>query len=48
MQNPFRKDTVAPISVIPTLVRWKSPARLDGDQCAKPSLLEMFFTEEAD
>lgn len=48
MQNPFRKDSVAPISVIPTLLRWKSPARLDGEQCAKPSLLEMFFTAEVD
>ncbi|XP_067635746.1 thioredoxin domain-containing protein 17 [Eurosta solidaginis] len=48
MENPFRKDTIAPISVIPSLVRWKSPARLDGDQCAKPALLEMFFTEDVD
>ncbi|XP_036318241.1 thioredoxin domain-containing protein 17 isoform X1 [Rhagoletis pomonella] len=48
MKNPFRSDSVAPISVIPTLLRWKSPARLDGEQCAKPSLLEMFFTEDVD
>ncbi|XP_055640458.1 thioredoxin domain-containing protein 17-like [Toxorhynchites rutilus septentrionalis] len=46
MNNPFRKDTSTHLSVIPTLVRWKNPQRIEGEQCAKPDLLEMFFTDD--
>ncbi|XP_035773804.1 thioredoxin domain-containing protein 17-like [Anopheles albimanus] len=46
MNNSFRKDANTHLSVIPTLIRWKNPQRLEGDQCAKPDLLQMFFGEE--
>uniref|UniRef100_A0A1Q3FYI8 Thioredoxin domain-containing protein 17 n=1 Tax=Culex tarsalis TaxID=7177 RepID=A0A1Q3FYI8_CULTA len=46
MTNPFRKDTATHLSVIPTLIRWKNPQRLEGEQCAKSDLLDMFFNED--
>ncbi|XP_019541347.2 thioredoxin domain-containing protein 17 [Aedes albopictus] len=46
MNNPFRKDTDTHLSVIPTLIRWKNPQRLEGEQCCKADLLEMFFTDD--
>ncbi|XP_055586232.1 thioredoxin domain-containing protein 17-like [Uranotaenia lowii] len=46
MNNPFRKHTETHLSVIPTLIRWKNPQRLEGEQCAKPDLLDMFFGED--
>ncbi|XP_058467905.1 thioredoxin domain-containing protein 17-like [Malaya genurostris] len=46
MQNPFRKNVDTHLSVIPTLIRWRHPQRLEGEQCTKPDLLEMFFSDE--
>ncbi|XP_058813999.1 thioredoxin domain-containing protein 17-like [Topomyia yanbarensis] len=46
MNNPFRKNTDTHLSVIPTLIRWKQPQRLEGEQCTKRDLLEMFFSDE--
>lgn len=46
MKNPFRLDKDTHLSVIPSLIRWKKPQRLEGDQLLKPELLQMFFTEE--
>ncbi|XP_053681348.1 thioredoxin domain-containing protein 17-like [Anopheles nili] len=46
MNNPFRKDTNTHLSVIPTMIRWKNPQRLEGEQCAKADLLELFFSED--
>lgn len=46
MKNPFRLDSNMKLEVIPTLIRYKSPARLSGEQLCKDELLEMFFTEE--
>ncbi|XP_070509018.1 thioredoxin domain-containing protein 17-like [Chironomus tepperi] len=46
MKNPFRLDKDTHLSVIPTLIRWKNPQRLEGEQLCKPELLQMFFTEE--
>uniref|UniRef100_A0A1A9X4K3 Thioredoxin domain-containing protein 17 n=1 Tax=Glossina brevipalpis TaxID=37001 RepID=A0A1A9X4K3_9MUSC len=45
-ENPFRKDSDVKLMVIPTIVRWKSTLRLDGDQCKKVELLEMLFKED--
>ncbi|CAO1403742.1 unnamed protein product [Diamesa serratosioi] len=44
--NGFRKDPNTRLMVIPTLIRWKQPQRLEGEQLLKPELLEMFFTDE--
>lgn len=46
MKNPFRQDTRLKLMVIPTLIRWKTVVRLEGEQCEKPDLLEMLFNEE--
>lgn len=46
MKNPFRLDSNIKLMVIPTLIRWKSVLRLEGDQCTKMDLLDMFFNEE--
>ncbi|CAD7092940.1 unnamed protein product [Hermetia illucens] len=43
---PFRTNKNTYLSVIPTLLRWKSPQKLEGPQCENPDLLEMFFTED--
>lgn len=42
----FRKDPNTKLNVIPTLIRWKNPQRLEGEQLLKTELLEMFFTDE--
>ena len=44
--NAFRKDPNTKLMVIPTLIRWKQPQRLEGEQLLKTELLEMFFTDE--
>jgi hypothetical protein len=46
MNNPFRKDKDTHLMVIPTLVRWKQPQRLEGEQLLKPELLQLFFIDE--
>lgn len=46
IKNPFRLDKNTRLSVIPTLIRWKGPQRLEGDQLNKPELLDMFFEDE--
>lgn len=46
INNPFRRDKDCHLSVIPALVRWKHPQRLEGDQLLKPELLQMFFADE--
>lgn len=45
-KNVFRTDKRTHLSVIPTLVRWNGPQRLEGDQLLKPELLDMFFNDE--
>lgn len=46
MDNPYRKDKNVHLQVIPTLVRWANPQRLEGDQLLKDELLQMFFCDE--
>ncbi|XP_037942323.1 thioredoxin domain-containing protein 17-like [Teleopsis dalmanni] len=48
MKNPFRLDNDIKLMVIPTLLRWKRVERLDGEQCGKSDLLQMFFEENSD
>ncbi|XP_022916106.2 thioredoxin domain-containing protein 17-like [Onthophagus taurus] len=43
---PFRTDKKTNLMVLPTLLRWNSPQKLQGDQCEKPELVEMLFTDE--
>ncbi|XP_077286315.1 thioredoxin domain-containing protein 17-like [Arctopsyche grandis] len=42
---PFRKDPRTKLVVLPTLVRWKGPQRLQGEECGKPELVEMMFQD---
>lgn len=46
MKNPFRTDKTTHLSVIPSLLRWKGPQRLEGDQLNSPDLLDMFFNDD--
>uniref|UniRef100_U5EXP8 Thioredoxin domain-containing protein 17 n=1 Tax=Corethrella appendiculata TaxID=1370023 RepID=U5EXP8_9DIPT len=46
MNNPFRKDKDTHLMVIPTLIRYKHPQRLEGEQLEKEDLLEMFFNDD--
>lgn len=46
MNCPFRKDARTKLMVIPTLIKWGSPVKLEGEQCAKPDLVELVFNEE--
>lgn len=32
--------------VLPTVLRWNGPQRLEGEQCEKIELLELLFTDE--
>lgn len=32
--------------VIPTLIKWGGPEKLEGAQCEKPELLDMLLTDE--
>ncbi|KAB0794958.1 hypothetical protein PPYR_11797 [Photinus pyralis] len=43
---PFRTDPKTRLLVIPTLMRWGHPQKLEGEQCEKSELVEMLFTDE--
>uniref|UniRef100_A0A0K8TNN5 Thioredoxin domain-containing protein 17 n=1 Tax=Tabanus bromius TaxID=304241 RepID=A0A0K8TNN5_TABBR len=43
---PFRKDPRTHLVFLPTLLRWKSPQRLDGERCSSKDLVEMLFSDE--
>uniref|UniRef100_T1PFD3 Thioredoxin domain-containing protein 17 n=1 Tax=Musca domestica TaxID=7370 RepID=T1PFD3_MUSDO len=43
---PFRKDLNTHLVFLPTLLRWKSPQRLDGERCSNKDLVEMMFEDE--
>ncbi|XP_068897663.1 thioredoxin domain-containing protein 17-like [Tenebrio molitor] len=43
---PFRKDKKTRLMVLPTVLRWNEPQRLEGDQCEKVDLLELLLTDE--
>ncbi|XP_051175287.1 thioredoxin domain-containing protein 17-like [Leptopilina boulardi] len=45
---PFRTDTKTKLNVLPTLSRWGTQKRLEGDDCSKNELLEMLITDEED
>lgn len=48
MKCPFRTDSRTKLMVIPTLIRWKSPQKLEGEQCEKKELVEMLLTDTDD
>lgn len=43
---PFRKDPRTHLVFLPTLLRWKSPQRLDGERACQPDLVQMLFEDE--
>ncbi|KAJ6649563.1 Thioredoxin domain-containing protein 17 [Pseudolycoriella hygida] len=43
---PFRKDPRTHLVSLPTLLRWKSPQRLDGERCSDTRLVEMLIIDE--
>ncbi|XP_057668097.1 thioredoxin domain-containing protein 17-like [Diorhabda carinulata] len=45
---PFRKNPSTKLMVLPTLIKWNTPKRLNGDQCEKEELVKMLFFEDDD
>ncbi|CAG9834975.1 unnamed protein product [Diabrotica balteata] len=45
---PFRHDPKTKLRVLPTLVRWQGPQRLEGEQCDKADLVNMLLNEDDD
>uniref|UniRef100_A0A2M4C3G1 Thioredoxin domain-containing protein 17 n=1 Tax=Anopheles marajoara TaxID=58244 RepID=A0A2M4C3G1_9DIPT len=43
---PYRKDPRTHLVFLPTLLRWRSPQRLDGSQCSNADLVEMLLNDE--
>ncbi|XP_076277926.1 thioredoxin domain-containing protein 17 [Lasioglossum baleicum] len=43
---PFRKNSTTKLKVLPTLARWDTQKRLEGDQCLEVDLIEMLLTDE--
>lgn len=44
----FRTNTTTKLKVLPTLAKWGTQKRLEGDQCQKVDLIEMLLTDEDD
>lgn len=43
---PFRTDPSTKLMVLPTIIRWQQPQRLEGDQCEKKELVQMLFEDD--
>ncbi|XP_072744380.1 thioredoxin domain-containing protein 17 [Anoplolepis gracilipes] len=43
---PFRTNPITRLKVLPTLVKWNTEKRLEGDQLLKPELIDMLITED--
>lgn len=46
LKCPFRTDPKTKLNVLPTLAKWGTQNRLEGDQCLKVELIEMLLTED--
>ncbi|XP_055640877.1 thioredoxin domain-containing protein 17 [Toxorhynchites rutilus septentrionalis] len=46
LNNPFRKDPRTNLVFLPTLLRWRSPQRLDGERVSNQDLVEMLLSDE--
>ncbi|XP_058452517.1 thioredoxin domain-containing protein 17 [Malaya genurostris] len=46
LNNPYRKDPRTNLVFLPTLLRWKSPQRLDGERVSNKDLVEMLLSDE--
>ncbi|XP_072387212.1 thioredoxin domain-containing protein 17-like [Diabrotica undecimpunctata] len=44
----FRKDPTTKLLVLPTLIKWKTPKRLEGPQCEKEFLVKMLLCDDDD
>ncbi|CAL7947238.1 unnamed protein product [Xylocopa violacea] len=45
---PFRINPATKLKLLPTLARWGTQKRLEGDQCLKVDLIDMLLTDEDD
>lgn len=45
---PFRTNPVTKLKVLPTLAKWGTQKRLEGDQLLKLELIDMLLTDEDD
>ncbi|XP_078044554.1 thioredoxin domain-containing protein 17 [Augochlora pura] len=48
MNCPFRTNPTTKLKVLPTLERWGTQKRLEGDQCLEADLIEMLLTDTDD
>lgn len=46
LKCPFRSDGKTKLKVLPTLARWGTQKRLEGDQCLDVELVQMLVTDE--
>lgn len=42
---PFRKDPNTSLVMVPTLIRWKSPQRLEGKKCSNKDLVIFLLSD---
>ncbi|XP_011873993.1 PREDICTED: thioredoxin domain-containing protein 17-like [Vollenhovia emeryi] len=45
---PFRTDPITKLKVLPTLIKWGTQKRLEGDQLLKPELIELLLCADED
>ncbi|XP_076302116.1 thioredoxin domain-containing protein 17-like [Lasioglossum baleicum] len=43
---PFRTNSTTKLRVLPTLAKWNTQKRLEGDECSRVDLIEMLVTDE--
>lgn len=43
---PFRTNPITRLKVLPTLIKWDTEKRLEGDQLLKLELIDMLITED--
>lgn len=48
LKCPFRTDSTTKLRVLPTLAKWGTQKRLEGDQCLQVDLIEMLLNDEDD
>ncbi|XP_012251391.1 thioredoxin domain-containing protein 17-like [Athalia rosae] len=46
LKCPFRTDSRTKLQLLPTLARWGTQKRLEGDQCLDVELVEMLVTDD--
>lgn len=48
LKCPFRTNSTTKLKVLPTLAKWGTQKRLEGNELLRPDLIEMLLTDEDD